>query len=509
MAASLDPAWVGSTNPVLPGFYPDPSVCRVDGEDGTWFYLASSTFEYLPGIPVHRSRDLVSWELVGHAVERPGQVDLGTVGDSGGMFAPTIRHDGARFLVVCTLVGGVEGASGNFVVTATDAAGPWSDPVWWHDDGIDPSLLVDDDGRLWGHGTRLAREPEWDQQTEVWVREVDPVTLTLQGPEHVVWTGAVRGAVWAEGPHLYRRGDTCYLLAAEGGTGAHHAISVARGAGPAGPFTGNPCNPVLTHRHLGGRYPVTNVGHADLVDAPDGSTWALCLATRPVDGFDPLGRETFLVPVEWEQGWPVFAPGVGTLVPEPPRPAPAPVAGAREEELISPRRFPGEVADVTPDGGLEVRPGAGLGSPAPAFVGRRLTAHRATASVEVLDVPDGAEAGVALRYRASAWVSLTVTPHAGGALLRAVRRAGDAEEVVAELTVAGPAAGTAVIEVDGARGHARWLAADGTVVDVADLDLSHLGAAASGGFVGVVVGVVAVGTGADRVRARALAATPA
>src|SRR5450759_2227759 len=150
--------WANAVNPVLSGFYPDPSVCRVDGDDGTWYYLVNSTFEYLPGLPVHRSRNLVDWEPVGHILDRPDQVDLTRVGDSGGMFAPTIRHDGTRFLAVCTLIGGAPGRSGNFIVTADDAAGPWSDPVWWDVDGIDPSILVDDDGRLWAHGTRLAPE---------------------------------------------------------------------------------------------------------------------------------------------------------------------------------------------------------------------------------------------------------------------------------------------------------------------------------------------------------------
>ncbi|MEK8227288.1 family 43 glycosylhydrolase [Oerskovia sp. M15] len=166
-------------------------------------------------------------------------------------------------------------------MTAADPAGPWSDPVWWDNDGIDPSLLVDDDGRLWAHGTSLSLDPEWDQQTEVWVRELDPSTLRLQGETHVVWSGAVRGAVWAEGPHLYRRDGTVYLLTAEGGTGYHHAIVVARAEHPTGPFVGNPANPVLTHRHLGRDAPVVNVGHADLVDAPDGTSWALMLASRP------------------------------------------------------------------------------------------------------------------------------------------------------------------------------------------------------------------------------------
>ncbi|MFS0700399.1 family 43 glycosylhydrolase [Cellulomonas sp. 179-A 4D5 NHS] len=141
-------------NPILPGCYPDPSICRV-GED---YYLVTSTFEYLPGLPVHRSRDLVSWEPVGHAIHRPGQLDLTGVRSSHGLFAPTLRHHHGTFWLICTLVGQPEGApGGNFYVTATDPAGPWSDPVWLDESGIDPSFLFDDDGRVWVHGTRRSR----------------------------------------------------------------------------------------------------------------------------------------------------------------------------------------------------------------------------------------------------------------------------------------------------------------------------------------------------------------
>lgn len=210
-------AWhPGGTNPVLPGFHPDPSVCRV----GEWTYLVTSTFEYLPGLPVHRSKDLVTWEPVGHVIDREGMLDLSGVADSRGLYAPTIRHDGERFYVVCTVVGG-DSREGHFVCVADDPAGPWSDPVWWDGvAGIDPSLLFDGDD-AWCMGTRLAAEPTHHDQTEVWVRRFDTATLTPVGAETVIWTGALKGAIWAEGPHLYGRDDGYLLLAAEGGT-AHH-----------------------------------------------------------------------------------------------------------------------------------------------------------------------------------------------------------------------------------------------------------------------------------------------
>lgn len=489
--------WQGATNPVLSGFYPDPSACRVDGPDGTWYYLVNSTFEYLPGLPVHRSRDLVTWELIGHALDRPDQVDLGAVGDSGGMFAPTIRHDGTRFLLVCTLVGGTEGRSGNFVVTATDPAGPWSEPVWWHNDGIDPSILIDDDGRVWAHGTRLATDPEWDQQTEVWVRELDSDSLTLTGPEHVVWTGAVRGAVWAEGPHLYRHDGEVYLLASEGGTGFHHALSVARADSPTGPFAGNPSNPVLTHRNLGRDSEVINVGHADILEAPDGSSWALALATRPIGGVDLLGRETFLVPVEWQDGWPVFAPAVGRLVPEPPRPAPAAGTPAipHPEPYLAVRRQPELLGDMAADGGVALVAGAGLSSTAPAYLGRRLTTVPATASVGLLDVPAGVTASLALRYSGSAWVAASLRAEGTGLVLSTRLRDADGERTLEEVRVEGDAQGRLVLDVVGLTAVARWEPVGAPAVTAGALPLDGLGAVTSGGFVGAVYGLLAEGEG--------------
>ncbi|MFT4109412.1 glycoside hydrolase family 43 protein, partial [Propionicimonas sp.] len=319
-------------NPILPGCHPDPSVCRV-GDD---YYLVTSTFEYFPGLPVFHSTDLTHWDPVGHVVDRRNQLDYAGIASSGGLFAPTIRHHDGRFWVVCTLVDQADpGRGGNFLMTASDPAGPWSDVVWLDADGIDPSLFFDDDGRAWLHGTRPARRPEWHDQTEVWIRELDLVTLAPVGPEHVVWNGAMRGVVWAEGPHLYKVDGTYYLVAAEGGTEFHHSVCVARSDCLSGPYQGSRSNPVLTHRHLGRAAGVVGAGHADLVQAADGSWWALLLAMRTYGGFHHnLGRETFLVPVVWEDGWPVFAPGAGRIPEEVEVPfAPAGPRGAAQGGL--------------------------------------------------------------------------------------------------------------------------------------------------------------------------------
>ncbi|MEU8384095.1 glycoside hydrolase family 43 protein [Streptosporangium sp. NPDC048865] len=261
-------------NPVIPGFHPDPSVCRV----GADHYLVTSSFEWFPGVPIFHSRDLVHWRQLGHVLDRPSQLDLDGVRPSGGIYAPTIRHHQGVFYMITTLMD----EPGNFLVTATDPAGPWSDPVWFPETrGFDPSLFFDDDGRAWMTGTRPRDTERYAGDSEIWLREFDPATLKLLGEEHVIWEAAQRGGVWCEGPHIYRAGAHYYLLTSEGGTAEDHAVMVARAERVTGPYHGNPRNPVLTHRHLGLRHPITSVGHPDLVRNAEGEWWSVLLATRP------------------------------------------------------------------------------------------------------------------------------------------------------------------------------------------------------------------------------------
>jgi xylan 1,4-beta-xylosidase len=296
-------------NPILSGFYPDPSICRV-GED---YYLVNSTFEYFPGLPIFHSRDLVHWRQIGHVLDRPSQLDLDGVRASGGLYAPTIRYANGMFYVINTLVDGKTN-SGNFIVTATDPAGTWSEPYWLDSQGIDPSLFFDDDGRVWYTGTRPKENGDYFGHTEIFLRELDLASMCLVGEERVLWDGAVKGAVWAEAPHIYKVEGRYYLLIAEGGTEHHHAVTVARSDSVAGPYESNRGNPILTHRHLGMDYPIVGTGHADLVETQNGEWWAVMLAMRPYGGyFYNLGRETFLVPVRWEDGWPLISPGIGRV----------------------------------------------------------------------------------------------------------------------------------------------------------------------------------------------------
>lgn len=502
-------------NPVLPGFHPDPSICRVGDE----FFVVTSTFEYFPGLPVHRSRDLVEWRLAGHAVHREEQLDLSTVPASGGLFAPTIRHHGGRFFVACTLVGG-EGRQGGFIVTATDPAGPWSDPSWIDEaPGIDPSLLFDDDGRAWWCGTRLADPGAWPEQTEVWVRELDLTTMSLVGDEHVVWRGAVEGAVWAEGPHLYRRGGEVLLVASEGGTERHHAVSAARGASPVGPFAGSKANPLLTHRHLGGELDVANVGHADLVDDGRGGWWATVLATRrlPLDGerVDALqGRETWLVPVSFEDGWPVFAPGHGRLADE----VEVPWADARgggvgasvpralvddfdgptmHAELLSVRTAVGAgKARVDARAGhlrLHAR-SAGLHERAAhAFAGFRLEQPAATLSTVVEipdDAPPGLLAGLALRLSERRFLTFGARAGTAGHVVELVLHVDGDDRTVGVAEVPSVPFRLA-LTIDGFEATARVEHGEHGI-EVGSADLSSLSPSEGGGFVGVVGGIFVV-----------------
>lgn len=303
-------------NPILSGFYPDPSICRV-GEE---YYMVTSTFEYFPGLPLFHSRDLVHWRQIGHVLDRPSQLDLDGIRPSGGLYAPTIRYAKGTFYVINTLVDGKTKA-GNFIVTATDPAGPWSEPYWLDAaPGIDSSLFFDDDeptsgaGRVWYCGNRMAANSQFEGHTEIYLQELNLTLMQLVGEPKVIWDGAVRGAVWSEAPHIYKINGMYYLLTAEGGTAHHHAVVVARSESILGPYLGNRGNPILTHRHLGLDYPIVGTGHADLVQTQAGEWWMVMLAMRPYGGyFYNLGRETFLAPVRWEEGWPIVSPGTGRV----------------------------------------------------------------------------------------------------------------------------------------------------------------------------------------------------
>ena len=293
-------------NPILAGYYPDPSITRV----GDKYYLVNSTFAHFPGIPIHESEDLVHWRLIGHALNDPAKISFDGLGVSRGVFAPSIHFHDGTFYIVNTLVD----AGGNFFVTAKDAAGPWSDPVWLREiDGIDPSFFFDEDGKAYvlNNGPPEGT-PLYDGHRAIWIQQFDVVARKLIGPRKVVVNGGVdiaKKPIWIEGPHLYRIKGWYYLMCAEGGTGPGHSEVILRGRSPWGPFEPYAGNPILTQRDLPADRPnaITNAGHADLVEMKDGSWWAVFLASRPYAGDRyNIGRETFLLPVSWKNGWPVI-----------------------------------------------------------------------------------------------------------------------------------------------------------------------------------------------------------
>ncbi len=296
-----------ATNPIMPGFYPDPSICAVGGD----YYLINSTFAYFPGLPIMHSKDLANWEQVGNAMHRNSQLPLEGAGHSQGLFAPTIRYHKGVFYVICTNVS----YGGNYIVTANSPEGPWSEPYYIEGaEGIDPSLFFDEDDTCYYIGTHPNPEGcKYNGDWYIWIQELDIQTMKLIGEPKDVWNGAMKNIIWPEGPHLYKKNGYYYILHAEGGTGPEHAVTVCRSRNVYGPYENNFCNPILTHRHFGKEYPIKYVGHADLIETPKGEWFMTMLAVRPIEGYTTMGRETFLAKVTWENDWPVVNKGEGKL----------------------------------------------------------------------------------------------------------------------------------------------------------------------------------------------------
>ncbi|MCL2215900.1 MAG: glycoside hydrolase family 43 protein, partial [Defluviitaleaceae bacterium] len=206
-------------NPILPGFYPEPSVCRVKDD----YYLVTATFGYFPGVPIFHSKDLVNWRQIGNVLDRPSQLPLDGAEISRGIFASTLRYyDGVFYLTSTNVSHG-----GNFLVTATDPAGPWSEPFYIHGAaGINPSLFFDTDGRCYYHGTcERQGGGKFFGDNEIYLQELDLGLMKLTGQRFVIWHGALKDSVWAESPHIYKKGEYYYLLISEGGSGHEHAVT--------------------------------------------------------------------------------------------------------------------------------------------------------------------------------------------------------------------------------------------------------------------------------------------
>ena len=482
------------TNPVLEGFSPDPSVCAV----GSDYYLVTSTFAYFPGVPIYHSKDLVKWHQIGNVLDRASQLPLVGARHSQGIFAPCIRyHQGIFYMITTNVTHG-----GNFYVTATNPAGPWSEPIVLPDaPGIDPSLFFDEDGRCYYVGTRARPEgPRYNGDWEVWLQELDLQKGKLIGVSTCIWNGALRDVVWPEGPHLYKKDGYYYLLIAEGGTGSNHCVTIARSEQIAGPYIGNKNNPILTHRHLGKNYPVQNVGHGDLVETAEGKWYMTCLASRIFDGYSNLGRETFLAEVVWEDGWPVVNPGEGRLLMEQVHALPM-ITGKTQDKYTFDKITPAflflrnpEMKHYDPT----VRPGWLRLTPtsktlqvidSPTYIGVRQQSmnYRLTVPLE-LHLTEGGEAGLVILQNDQYFIRLVAVKEDQDYFIRLVTVIGGEETIHGQLKQVDDKV-TLILEGAGQKLAGYAIVKGNRQLIAEEIDTHYLSTEVAGGFVGCTLGI--------------------
>lgn len=281
-------------NPIIPGFHPDPSICRVNQD----YYLVNSSFSYFPGIPIFHSKDLIHWKQIGYCLINDVQLPLKGASLSDGIWAPTIRYFNGLFYVVTTNMT----TKGHFIVTATKPEGPWSAPIWLGKNGIDPSLFFDDDGKCYFTSNGL----DDDQKSGIIQYEINPKTGEKLSKCKLIHPGVFDKSV--EGPHLYKVEGYYYLMMAEGGTHVGHMETIARSKNPSGPYENCPYNPILTQKNNLFEL-IQATGHGDLVHDHVGKWWMVFLGIRNNWGLPVkhnIGRETFLAPVKWQNGWPII-----------------------------------------------------------------------------------------------------------------------------------------------------------------------------------------------------------
>lgn len=507
-------------NPILKGFYPDPSVTRV-GQD---YYLVNSTFAWFPGIPVFHSTDLVNWTQIGNAIDRPGQLDFKRLAMSRAVFAPAITEHAGVFYILNTCVD----CGGNFLVTARDPKGPWSDPVWLPEiDGIDTSLFFDDDGRAWIVNNGPPQGPSrYDGHRAIWLQEYDPKAGKMVGPRSVLVDGGVDPStkpIWIEGPHILKVDGRYYLTAAEGGTAEGHSQVVLRSDTVTGPYAPYAGNPILTQRDLprDRAHPITSAGHADIVQTQDGAWWATFLAVRPYgDDAYNTGRETFLLPVEWKDGWPVILPPK-TAIPyaaaRPNLPAGAPPTAPTTGAFTVREAFDGPSLGLDwmtmriPSGRWwELKDGALMlkarsdrlgGFEQPSIWARRQQHLNASAETTVRFSPKGGgdRAGIVALQNDAFFYALTVAGGEGGrSEVRLEKRAGEKDPVDGVVVARAPldvAAGAPVrlrIEARGGLYDFSYATGDGAWKSLArDQDGTMLSTKVAGGFVGAMLGLYA------------------
>lgn len=481
----------GYQNPVIPGFHPDPSVCRA-GDD---FYLVNSSFQYFPGVPLFHSKDLVNWEQIGHCLTRPSQLPLHDATTWGGIYAPTIRYHEGTFYMITTNVSD----RGNFLIHTTDPRGEWSEPVWLKQGGIDPSLYFEK-GKCY-----LVSNPDGG----IFLSEIDPKSGEQLTAPRRIWNGT--GGRYPEGPHLYKKDGWYYLLISEGGTEYGHKVTIARSRHIEGPYDSNPSNPILTHINQNAQTnPIQGTGHADLVQAADGSWWMVCLAFRPQSGSHHLlGRETFLAPVRWDEGaWPVvngdgtvqLQMDVPTLPQQPFAPKPARTdfkAGKPGAEWVHIRNpHPENYTFASGKLRLKATPvSLDNSQQSPTFIGRRQEHidFTATTSVQLRQASTGDEAGLTVYMFEPAHYDLFVRQQADEQTVVLRYRLGSLTHIEKEVPLP---RGKVQLRVKGDKDlyHFEYALGGKPFQKLGSMDAKYISTETAGGFTGIVLGMYASST---------------
>lgn len=505
-------------NPILPGWYSDPSVCT-NGEGD--YFLATSTFTYFPGVPLFHSRDLVNWKQVGHILDRPSQL-VNMVGQhvSGGIFAPAIAYNphNKTYYMITTNVG-----AGNFFVKTQDPFGAWSDPISLPTvRGIDPSFFFDDNGRAYivNNDDAPGDKPEYPGHRTIRIREFDVENDCTIGPEVILVNKGVRPQekpIWIEGPHMYKIDGKYFLMSAEGGTSNWHSEVIFRGDQPMGKFTPWTQNPILTQRHLDPKRPnpITCAGHADLIQTVEGDWWAVFLACRPINGnFENLGRETFLMPVKWsDDGFPYMTQGEGLI------PAIVRREGVTRGEEVTFGNFERNDDFGAPELGMEWltlrAPAAALWSlteapgylslacspvkasqrDVPAFVGRRMQHHKFTCTTRMIFDPSDAanRAGVLLFKDEQHQYFLAAGNRDGGKNVSLYKVGADGEEILASESLGSEVQMLELmVESKGLSYDFSYATEPGKwQLLCKDVDARYLSTEEAGGFTGTLIGMYA------------------
>ena len=508
-------------NPVMPGFYPDPSIVRT-GDD---YYLINSSFAYYPGIPVFHSKDLVSWQQIGNAIDRPGMLDFSGLATSRGVFAPQISYHDGLFWIINTCVD----CKGNFVITAKNPAGPWSDPVFVDFNGIDPSILWDSDGKAWVTWNDAPEGPPlYNGHRAIWLQQFDPVAKKMVGPRKVIVNGGTdisKKPEWIEGPHLYHINGAYYLMCAEGGTEVNHSEVIFRSETIDGPYVPYKSNPILTQRDLDPKriMPVASTGHADLVQTQKGDWFAVFLGTQPYqDNLFNTGRQTFMLPVKWQKdaggvSWPVILPAGETVpvladLPDVPGRLNKPhLTGSAHHAGYAPAnewlhiRTPAQPFLTVGSAGkgeslaLKALPEAiGDVKSHPAFIGLRQKHVGMTFTTTISYQPrgDADRAGIVALQSDDAYVFYGVAHYQGKTVLEIAKRSGpnDPRDGVPIFAMPLPAEPlTITLDVDGGTAKFSFGKGRASRVVMENVDVTNLSTAKAGGFVGTIVGLYAYG----------------